>query len=1158
MSSQSPDIQILPFRAIFTAYDKVLAKHGLSPAHDQLYLRFLFRLGERLGQDDEDEDKDLFTEFEVLLLELGIRIEVGSAEGSELASQEVSMYDGFAKHEPPTITNAFTDANSVNGTSTTPRRERRASFTEILDIEEETSKAEKERPESPASISRLQNTSDGFGSRPYTRRQQRHIPGNSFINETDLSQGIQKHNIARHQISYSPSQGIHNVVSSPSKVSKTRGRTRQSSRKERRGKESDFEIHEEVPSEQSAPRRTSKKSSEYGTPHQLSSRASLTRLQKDAEVFDAFRVQNRSRDVFSKWHSTLLQKQRQRSQMAVLATQYDRRELIKQAWNEWSLKYHERKHVYAVEREQAEELRLAEEQQQYLQWREANAVKARDVYLVAKAFSHWANYASGKAQENAVARRHLIRLRYFTAWKEVTAVNELKVRKMILNKFMTIWHRKHLNVGIHRQQALILYENRLVQNTYWKWFWQFCERRAPAWRELNLKKQHWFKWISSTNSRTEQNDRIAQVGQFTTQQQYFQRFLQSVDDVKLLEKKADLFRRKKMLQNTVSSWSSAAKLAPATRQVSGMVNWRIASTALNSIRSRINTQQQAEQVDKRRLMRNIWTIWNDELRVKAIQRQIGDRLALQALYKWVLVERGALMKRVHDERLRQQLLQKMLQESHIRKTRLCEIEKQAQRLRCHGLMRATLSVWSSKHRQHQMQEEKALSIITPKLSSQIIRQWYTAHEHQAEISRWSVEATFYFRGKRTIKKWHNSTKENRSKKRREAYALVKRTYNKNLARKAFSQWQNQSNRVQELRSREYHLQAEQAEKLLSDVFAYWAQSTEKNQLLFSQSSSYDTNKLVATAFGTWIARAQVVETNAGTATALYDTRIQKAAYDSVRRLQLKILTLQAHHAKASSVSTWNSRKRARGLLRAWADRAASRRGAVLLAESIDEPPSHQQPSDTGPLLLTGESLLSLARTPRTKRRGQPHANNTSYDQATDQPILPQIQPQTPFFSSATYMNTPLNLPARHNPPSHPQSNLQPMKTSPPRTTPQRPQSTTPAVAAAQNPSSARQSQQRRILRFANEDTTLAESPLRIPMTDINPTRQRLHPSRARFGGVRGGRGGGGGGEGGGSRGSLGLEALITGAGMSTGTSDGNVRRSLFSQRQTGGERGNGE
>ena len=1009
VSSQASDIHNLPFRAIFAAYDEVLRKHGISSAHDQLYLRFLFRLGERLGgggggkQDGNggEEEKDLFTEFEALLLELGIKLEIGSsATGSIFAEDdagEVSVY--HENTEEGESEYAFT----AEQTPSARRRERRASFSAVLDFAKEASKAGRDLPESPASISRLQDTSDGFGSRPFREKQRRTSYNEAFLDKPRSAIGRSR---LEDKVQISDEQFRHVMYGHEGDFREHLRAKDIDNRVVAQGRPgnpvADFHIYQDSSDKNVLPQRVMDKLPDKRALKQQE--LLRAKMQQNAELFEHFCFQKLIRNLFRKWHVAIRQKQHQRDQLFLVAVQYDRRELLRQAWNELLHKYKEKKQAAELRKRAEEAKRQATEQEHYLIWREQNAVKARDIYLVAKAFSHWANYASERTQENAVARQHILRLRYFNAWKEVTAVNELKIRRAILKRFLTTWHKKLQDIAVYQSQTSAVHKRNLIRAIYLNWLRHFCERRAPVWRSGMLAQKYFLKWVIAVRVRVEQRLQVVKDRQKHIQRLQLRCFLNGAQQNRALEKEADSFRDKKLASKAFSDWKRASISVSIVCQVSRIVNRRIASTAFAKLKHRHATGQQAQEIDRKRLLQRVWTTWNDNLRIQTMQHQINDRLVMRILYNWVLVERGTLMKRVHDERLQKQVLCKLLKQKEFSYNHSMKAEKQACQLREQNLEKMVWKLWLKKYDQSKVLTDTANRTYQPRVKSQIMHQWHSAHGYLVQISRWSVEATFYLRGQRSIKKWQAAAKESQSQKRREAYAVVKRAYHKNLAMRAFQEWKYRSSQVKLIQSIEEEFRGRRTENILLTAIKHWTQRAADHTSTFSQAAAYDSNKLAAHTLANWTSRAEVISGNVAISATFYNSCVQKNAYDSLRRLQLKIFELQSHDATALSVLAWTSKRRARGLLRAWAERAASRHLNKSLRDYNDQDTALL---DSGPILPHGTSLISLARTPRTHRRNQ-IIQLPPQTQPEQQPFLP---PRTPFYSLTNTLPNHLSTPS---------------------------------------------------------------------------------------------------------------------------------------------------
>ncbi|KAL8954526.1 MAG: hypothetical protein Q9183_007073, partial [Haloplaca sp. 2 TL-2023] len=118
-AGEDSNIQKHPFRSIFAAYDTVLAQNGIDPDHDQVYLRFLLRLG---GARTTGET--LYESFESLLAELGIQIEINTEENEV---QDVTRSFNAAFETSPNR-HTRSEAGSDSGV-----RSRRASFHSMAD-----------------------------------------------------------------------------------------------------------------------------------------------------------------------------------------------------------------------------------------------------------------------------------------------------------------------------------------------------------------------------------------------------------------------------------------------------------------------------------------------------------------------------------------------------------------------------------------------------------------------------------------------------------------------------------------------------------------------------------------------------------------------------------------------------------------------------------------------------------------------------------------------------------------------------------------------------------------------------------------------------------------------------------------------------------------
>lgn len=159
-----PDANRLPFRALFKAYDEVIAEHEVDADPGHACLRFLFKMGSK-----EVVGNSLFEKFENLLRQMGIVIEFG---GDDTFAETNDTYED---KEPSIegLRNKRVDLDTTSREDTTQTRcRRRASFNSMYDVGEDiTQRSFINRPSSRSSMSRLQTGKTEFPKPTPARRE---------------------------------------------------------------------------------------------------------------------------------------------------------------------------------------------------------------------------------------------------------------------------------------------------------------------------------------------------------------------------------------------------------------------------------------------------------------------------------------------------------------------------------------------------------------------------------------------------------------------------------------------------------------------------------------------------------------------------------------------------------------------------------------------------------------------------------------------------------------------------------------------------------------------------------------------------------------------------------------------------------------------------
>ena len=836
------------------------------------------------------------------------------------------------------------------------KRERRASFSSFVDAEEENTRGSRKRAGSTASLSRLQDHSQGFGSKPFKLVEASQESKGKAPAEEPHSTEARNHpqNAANSPSTRSgnhidPHEQLQAILQAAKKVKQPTRVSNENPHHQtnRKANLPTIPIHEDTVSDQEPLGLSHPPGPALELPfrQELFYKPSDAQRERDADTFYHFHIRSLSRLTLRHWRARASQARDSHVELRIRAVRHDAATLLRQGFDQW----HD---VYVLKKRIAESERL-------FQLLDAKAVRAHNLFLLTKAFTHWAQCAADEVERTNAARRRILKLRYFRAWQDVTAVNNLKVRRFVLQRFFERWNAR-LNSSLNGQKhAVVLYQGNLVQKIFRNWYWAVCERQVERWRNARVKRSFAIWWVQALQKSFDRSNRAHALRGAEIQRRALSTWSRQTEVTRFQQRQAVAFHQRQLVARCLPQWELQLRLAPAARKVQRMVEWRIASSAFSTMEDRLYLEQQAELVNRRRMVRHAWTAWNDRLRWQTLLAQIDDRLATQALYKWVIMERFVLMKRLHDERLRVRAFDTMMERWEAIQARHDEAYRAVEAFRKRRLLQATLAKLSSTLRLQRRREDMALEYYEPRVRQDAMQAWHEKYEQGIQLGRWCIMAVWYFRATRSLKAMQAAVVQSRKQKRRDAYAQIRRTVKMNLARNILGHWHERATQVLSLAQLAVPRIDGRQRDLAASIFTQWRSSQLRAQETSSLAIERDEAKLVALSFRQWFQRLDGIDQDARAAQDFARSRTEKAAFDFLRRLQLSTLEHHALASKADTVFSWSDRRKLRMLLRAWIDRAREKRGAEL-------PPSLGQ-DDSGPLSSSAERRNRAARTPRPRR-----------------------------------------------------------------------------------------------------------------------------------------------------------------------------------------------
>lgn len=875
-AQQSPNP---PFRALFAAYDKVLASHGIAPEHDQLFFRYLLRLGEGSGHNT----RTLISKLRRLLAKLDIQILVEDEDDAAAEDDEALA----EKHVRPPKELGIGSARS----------NRRASFN---DTQLDETWLEQQR----------HALVDARGRVP-TKQKSAHRKSRSLSNQSSVKAW------GRHDSAFEPQETM--LDSSESNI----------------------------PSSPPLP------PSQHHHPYHPD--PPPVDMDSDADAFYYTSQLKHARRCLRQLHQESIRIEN----MSGIAQNHDQRLLKAQAFNIWAARCLEKRQTAETER--------------FFEHYERRATRARDLFLLNKAFTHWAQSASDEIARTSVAQRHILRTRYFNAWRDITAVNDLKCRRLGLRKWFSVWRTSAARTAVNHERAVAIYEENLVQKTYQTWFFNLCERKAPVWHDCKVKSTC-LRRLTDAVAKNRQDDAAAQhLRDGCLLNRTFRVLVERQNTLRALDQTAELQHRTKLLGTCLHQVHQETKLGHASRQLSTTVSRHLLATAVSIWQHNTDLSKQGTALDRHRLLQNAWTQWNNNLRTRALTERIGDRLLLECLYKWALQTRLSLFRRVMDSRLQERVLQTLSSRLAQQRFRLDEaslIFKENKRRRT---LAGVMLKFHGRTRTEEMMERQALEFRNARALEAIIPTWTQKTRHLIKLNRWSNDARFYCLATSAIRKWKDATAEAKRNKRRDAYVQIRRRVKLRLARYCLSAWSQKTAHVRQMQGYADERVHARSENTSTSMFAIWRDRARDLVNLSFQADEFRARVLFLRAISILTLKGQEVVNHHIQALALRSQTVDSIATETLKKLKWALFCHRRSQDSAIALERRNAQQHRRSMLRYWAEQATRRRALKTLPlpqdeEEVPESPTKPPPSASVPPV---SNLFSSMRLPSARKTPAP-------------------------------------------------------------------------------------------------------------------------------------------------------------------------------------------
>jgi protein SFI1 len=639
-------------------------------------------------------------------------------------------------------------------------------------------------------------------------------------------------------------------------------------------------------------------------------RPSDTRLIDDAETFEQQRLHRVTREYIWTWRRRTQDRLNMQEDMERAAAAFERRILLKASFSQL--------------RDTALVRRSNRETNHFFERLETRADKARSLFLLTKAFTHWAKCAEDEVQRTSVARRHILRTRFFNGWREITAVNELKIQHFALAKFLSIWRARTAAIRSTEQRAVSYYEDKVVKRTWDTLIKEYLSRGASNWHDQRTARTTLQKWREITEIMRERDVWATDRRDGIVLRKTFTLWQQKSNAAKVLNSQADDFRKASLLRTALHTMQKQAQLEPQLRQVQTLVNSRLLRSAFENWRKDAKLSRRARIVDRMRLLRNTYTAWNDKLRIKALEERINDRILVECLYKWTLVSRVSLFQRVHDRQLKQSTFLSWVTKTNQRANTLDAAERRFAQFKRAQLLRTCLRKMEAITTERRAEQFAVVAEYQQKLKERIFAKLKERQAHFQQLNQWSADARFYVLCKHSLKTWSEATQLARRNRRRDTYSQVRRTVKTNLVRRVFGHWRDRASHIVELNQRANEMMENRTIQASVEIIHQWHDRTLVLRQQDTQATDLYAFKASSACLATWLRRMDDIRVLEGQAIALRQESTEIAAAGALKKMGWRLWNFRRQEDNARALFERNFEKHVRAMIRFWAERATER------------------------------------------------------------------------------------------------------------------------------------------------------------------------------------------------------------------------------------------
>ncbi|KAH8906534.1 Sfi1-domain-containing protein [Coniochaeta sp. PMI_546] len=549
---------------------------------------------------------------------------------------------------------------------------------------------------------------------------------------------------------------------------------------------------------------------------------------------------------------------------------------------------------------------------------ERRATRAYKWIIVNKAFYHWYASAQDELERTAIARRHMLRKRYFTAWRSHQADIEAKIHKFRLRTLISIWRRTAIHQEVRENVAVQRYRHNLVKNVFNTWYDEYRAQLADDLWACRLKEKCMIVLQTETRRKVALYEDCLFYDQRFLYENVISSWREAAEELRMMVYGCTGQKILLDLQRAFEDWRTQASLNRKLREFSGERDRRTKNQVIDRWMTQTGEANQKGLLARRLPIQELVAHWRNEAKLRRFDNNRLRELQLEIISHWRLELKLASFERLSERRTKERILAKLRTAAAEAQTQAVQVLKTADTVAERREKASILRIWGRRTRACLDQQDTAAGRYHFSVASFCVERWYQRAEEEAAriagLRAFAVRGAYYVATSNALEHWAQVTKRARRERLTTTYHTFRRQYKVSLAEKCLVNWRAATHESHGLSYDADNIYGKYLRDELSECVQLWQHAANMMQVIREVASTADQEVW----WGKWLRRAKDLQETELDAADYYNDQTLSRCW---RIWAFAMLQNKGRQHVVTSLQENNDKKLCRQVIAQWSQKA---------------------------------------------------------------------------------------------------------------------------------------------------------------------------------------------------------------------------------------------